>query len=415
MKKSISVLLTTGLVFVTLFSGCSNKTTAVVVSPSEPTTAPTEQPSETEPVVVEPEIEPVTITLTAVGDMLMHAGVSTPGKQADGTYVYDYLFANVKDKIESADIAIVNEEVMFGGDHLGNIGYPCFNVNSALGTGMVNAGFDVVLFATNHTRDQHISGIQNTLNFWKEKHPDTTILGIHEDEASYNSITVKDVKGIKIAMLNYTYDLNGFKLGEGEQHYVDLMDEAHKDKIKSDLERAEQMADIVIVFPHWGSEYVLEETESEQQWAQFFCENGADLIIATHPHVIQPVKWVESENGNKALVYYSLGNFVSLQNRNYTMLGGMAQVSITKDKTGTYVSAYDMDFLVTHYNLNRSHVTTYFLDDYTDELAKQHAVVVKPEPKLDWVNKQYPFTVNDLKKLAEKVCPDLADYEDEIQ
>ena len=411
MKKIISVLLLTGLVFVTL-SGCNQSTTAVVVTPDITDPVLPTEPVETEPVDVEPEIEPVTITLTAIGDMLMHEGVSIPGKQADGTYVYDYLFANVKDKIQAADIAIVNEEVMFGGDHLGNIGYPCFNVNSALGTGMVNAGFDVVLFATNHARDQHISGIQNTINFWKEKHPDTTILGIHEDEESYNSITVKDVKGIKIAMLNYTYGLNGFILKEGEKHYVDLMDEEHKDKIKSDLQRAEKMADIVVVFPHWGTEYVLEETEAEQEWAQFFCENGADLIIGTHPHVIQPVKWVESSNGNKALVYYSLGNFVSCQPRNYTMLGGMAQVAITKDKSGTYVSAYDMDFLFTHYNNNRSHVTTYFLDDYTDELMKQHTLVLKPTESLNWINKQYPMTVKDMKKLAERVCPDLADYED---
>lgn len=411
MKKIISVLLLTGLVFVTL-SGCDNTTSAVVVTPDITDPVLPTEPVETEPVVVEPEIEPVTITLTAVGDMLMHQGVSVPGLQKDGTYVYDYLFEHVKEKIVAADVAIVNEEVMFGGDHLGNLGFPCFNVNSALGTGLVDAGFDVVLFATNHTRDQHISGIQNTLNFWKLKHPDTTILGIHEDEASYNSITVLDIKGIKVAMLNYTYGLNGFILKEGEKHYVDLMLEENKEKIKSDLNRAEQMADIVIVFPHWGDEYVLEETQAEQEWAQFFCENGADLIIGTHPHVIQPVKWVESSNGNKALVYYSLGNFVSCQPRNYTMLGGMAQVSITKDKTGTYVSAYDMDFLFTHYNVSRSHVTTYFLDDYTDELMKEHALVLTPTESLNWINKQHPMTVKDMKKLAERVCPELADYED---
>ena len=411
MKKTLSVLLLSGLVFVSVLSGCKNNTTDVIATPPE-TTTEEQTPEPTTPVIVEPEIEPVTITLTSVGDMLMHAGVSVPGLQADGTYQYDYLFEHVKDKIEAADVAIVNQEVMFGGDHLGNLGYPCFNVNSALGTGLVNAGFDVVLFATNHTRDQHISGIQNTLNFWKEKHPDTTILGIHEDEASYNSITVKDVKGIKIAMLNYTYSLNGFTLKEGEKHYVDLMDAEHKEKIKNDLKLAEKLADIVIVFPHWGTEYVLEETAEEQEWAQFFCENGADLIIGTHPHVIQPVKWVESSNGNKALVYYSLGNFVSCQPRNYTMLGGMAQVSITKDKTGTYISEYDMDFVVTHYNTSRSHVTTYMLDDYTDELVKEHGIVLMPTASLNWINKQYPFTVKDLKKLAEKVCPEQADYED---
>ena len=169
MKKTLSVLLLSGLVFVSVLSGCKNNTTDVIATPPE-TTTEEQTPEPTTPVIVEPEIDPVTITLTSVGDMLMHAGVSVPGLQADGTYQYDYLFEHVKDKIEAADVAIVNQEVMFGGDHLGNLGYPCFNVNSALGTGLVNAGFDVVLFATNHTRDQHISGIQNTLNFWKEKH-----------------------------------------------------------------------------------------------------------------------------------------------------------------------------------------------------------------------------------------------------
>ncbi|MGN0375854.1 MAG: CapA family protein, partial [Butyrivibrio sp.] len=109
------------------------------------------------------------------------------------------------------------------------------------------------------------------------------------------------------------------------------------------------------------------------------------------------------------LVYYSLGNFVSIQYYNFSMLGGMAQVSITKDASGTYISSYDMDFLVTHYTAGRTAVTTYFLDDYTDELAAQHAILIEPNEKYMNVNKNYPFTVEGLKALARQICPDLAD------
>ena len=191
---------------------------------------------------------------------------------------------------------------------------------------------------------------------------------------------------------------------------VDLMTETYKSKIIADMAQAKELADFVVVFPHWGTEYVLTETTAEQEWAQFFADNGADLIIATHPHVIQPVKWVEGAGGNQTLVYYSLGNFVSIQYYNYNMLGGMAQVSITKDSTGTYISEYDMDFVVTHYTGGRVIATTYMLDDYTNELASQHAILVEPGPNYMAVNKNYPFTVEGLKALAEQVCPELADY-----
>ncbi len=355
-------------------------------------------------------VEPITITLSAVGDMLMHGGVSSPAVQADGSYNYDYLFDHVRDIIQGSDIAVVNEEVIFGGNELGIIGYPMFNVRTELGDALVNNGFDVVLHATNHTLDQHDTGVFNTINFWKNNHPDTSYLGIHDSAEDAAKITVKDVNGIKIAMLNYTYGLNGFEVPANEPYLVDLMTDANKDKIADDIARAKELSDFVVVYPHWGTEYNMGISDEQHAWAEFFAEQGVDLVIGTHPHVVEPVEWVESSNGHKMLVYYSLGNFVSIQYYNYSMLGGLAKVSITKDSTGTYVSNYDMDFLVTHYTSGRTAVTTYLLDEYTDELAASHAILTEPGPDFMAINQYYPFTVEGLKSLAKTICPDLAKY-----
>lgn len=414
MKRIFSFLLITILLTTGVMTGCKGNTTDAVATPSESTTEASQDATvdananPTTPPVEEDE--PVTITMTAIGDMLMHGSASFPAVQPDGSYNYDYLFANVLDEIQAADIAVVNQEVIFGGNEIGILGYPQFNVRTEQGDALSKAGFDVVLHATNHTMDQGANGVHNTINFWKNNHPDMTVLGIHESEESFNNITIKEVDGIKLALLNYTYGLNGFSLPADQPYLVNLMTDYTKDKIIADMALAREMADFVVVFPHWGTEYVLTETAEEQQWAQFFADNGADLIIATHPHVIQPVKWIEGAGGNQTLVYYSLGNFVSIQYYNYNMLGGMAQVSITKDSTGTYISDYDMDFVVTHYTAGRAIATTYMLDDYTNELASQHAILFEPSQKYMNVNANYPFTVEGLKALAEQVCPELADY-----
>lgn len=413
MKKKLISAISSASMILMLLSGCSSDVTSANASPETNPSGEITTPAETETTTEEPTteyVDPVTITISAVGDMLMHAGASIPAVQSDGTYNYDYLFANVKDKIQAADLAIVNQEVIFGGNELGLKGYPLFNVRTEQGTALVNAGFDVALFATNHAIDQYAAGTLNTINFWNTTHPDMTYLGIHESQEDADIITVKEVDGIKIAMLNYTYGLNGLKLPEDKPYLVDLMTKYTKDKVVADIAKAKEISDFVIVFPHWGTEYVLNETAEQQEWAQLFADNGVDLVIGTHPHVIEPVKWVEGKDGNRTLVYYSLGNFVSIQYYNYSMLGGMANVSITKDSTGTYVSDYDMDFLVTHYTPGRTAVTTYFLDDYTNELAAQHAILTEPGENYMKVNAHYPFTVEGLKNIAEQVCPDLADY-----
>ncbi len=355
-------------------------------------------------------VAPVSVNLIAVGDMLLHGGIHNSSLQPDGSYNYAHVFEHTKDRIAAADIAVANQEVILGGVELGVSSYPAFNSPQAFGDALVDTGFDVILHASNHTMDKDTVGVLNTIHFWKEKHPDTTFLGINENEDERDTIRIVEKDGIKIAMLNYTYGLNGFSLPADKPYLVNLMDDAHKTEIAQDMKNAREQADFVIVYPHWGTEYMLEATDEQKQWAQFFADNGADLIIGTHPHVVEPVEWITAANGRQTLVYYSLGNYISIQYYNYSMLGGFAEVTITKDSTGTYISDYDMDFLVTHYTAGRTEMTTYFLSDYTDELASRHAILTEPyagqyAEGYRNVNQWYPFTVEGLWNLARQICP----------
>jgi poly-gamma-glutamate synthesis protein (capsule biosynthesis protein) len=328
----------------------------------------------------EPEHTSVNIDLVMVGDILAHEGVYKSGYFDDGTVNFDHIFANVKDDIQAADIAIVNQEVVLGGIELGLSGYPCFNSPYELGDALVNAGFNVVLHATNHALDKGITGIDNTLNFWRENHPEIAVLGIHDEsftDYSTQDIYVYEQEGVKIAILNYTYGTNGIAIPQSRPLIVNLLDE---DKIKTDVARAKELADFVVVCPHWGTEYVYTPDSSQEKWTQLFYDLGVDLVIGTHPHVIEPVEWITSpENDHKMLVYYSLGNFVSNQSEKPRMLGAMAKVTITMDtengeKSSAYISDYSVEPLVTHKLFGPGLITTYNLSDYSDELAAQNRI-----------------------------------------
>jgi poly-gamma-glutamate synthesis protein (capsule biosynthesis protein) len=318
----------------------------------------------------------VDINLMMIGDILAHEGVYNSGKYPDGTYNYDHLFTHILSDIEESDIAIVNQEVVLGGVELGLSGYPCFNSPVELGDALATAGFNVVLHATNHALDKGSIGLDNTMSFWKTQHPEIAVLGIHETQEDYdnNNVYIYEQENVRIAILNYTYGTNGIPLPSGREYIVNLMTEDTQDKIASDIAYAKENADFVIVCPHWGTEYVYTPDSSQKYWAQFFADNGVDLVIGTHPHVIEPVEWVQGSDGHFMLVYYSLGNFVSNQDRIPRMLGAMAKVTITKKDGLTYISNYGVEPLVTHKLFGTGLITTYHLSEYTDELAAENKI-----------------------------------------
>lgn len=323
--------------------------------------------------------------IVMVGDVLLHTPVEESCRRPDGSYDYDSLFTHTNDEISAADLALVNQEVIIGGSELGISGYPCFNADFSLCDSLVRTGFDVICHATNHAMDKGRAGLINCAEHWREQYPQITVLGIHDTPDTSTSCgadpVIIELPELRIAVLNYTYGTNGISLPGDMPYAVDLLNE---EQVAADLCRAEELADFTIVCPHWGTEYRLTPDASQEKWVQFFLENGADLVLGTHPHVIEPVEWVtDPENGHEMLVYYSLGNFVNwtsgtgegVANR---MVGGMAEVTITMNDAGeAEITDYGVRPLVSHVASGYGGVTTYFLEDYTQELEAANEITLQ--------------------------------------
>ncbi|MDE5587609.1 MAG: CapA family protein [Acetatifactor sp.] len=368
----------------------STQTPTDAVLPSEspqpdPTPAPTPSPSP------EPVFEEYDITLLAVGDNLMHMGIVRTGRMDDGTYDYTFLFENIRDYLDAADIKIINQETILAGNELGFSGFPYFNSPTEVGDAIADAGFNVVLHATNHAADQGSEGILNCASYWETFHPEilmTGITGNTDNENGKSEIPLLKVGDITFAILNYTYGPNAEVLSSALRGHLNMLC-AYNEKngqidftslnshVLEDIEQAEQLADIVIVFPHWGTEYQKKPSGYQQKFAQEMTQAGADLIIGTHPHVPQPVEKITSENGNTALCYYSLGNYVSTQKQALCMLEEMAwvtfhvsenDIAIAEDQTGVLP-------LVCHYSSGPIRLeNVYLLEDYTEEQAAGHGI-----------------------------------------
>ena len=378
-KRKISALALVMAMAVSVLAGCGeSKTTSVSTNQSESETATlseTQGASATTVAETTTAYKKTTIDIMMIGDILEHEGVYNSGKMDDGTYNYDHLFAQITSEAQAADISIVNQETILGGVELGLSGYPCFNSAQETGDAEVKAGFNVILHATNHTLDKGLTGVTNTLNYWKESHPEVTYLGINASEEEYNSIYVYEKDGFKVAILNYTYGTNGIPVPDSAPYCVNLLDSEHEEKVVSDIQRAKTMADMVVVCPHWGTEYTYTPTDEQAYWTNIFLTNGVDLVLGTHPHVLEPVETLTDETtGHQMVVYYSLGNFVSNQDFIPRMLGGMAKVTLVKENDKCYIEKYSLVPLVTHKLFGQGLITTYKLSDYTEALASQNRI-----------------------------------------
>ena len=338
--------------------------------------------SATEELSTEPQQEKTPqISIIMVGDILLHTPVEKAALQEDGSYNFDAIFTNLKEDIQAADLAIVNQEVILGGEELGISGYPAFNAPFTVGDSLVEAGFDVVCHGTNHALDKGKKGLLNCLSYWKESYPEIGVLGIHDSKESQDNIYIYEQDGIKVAVLNYTYGTNGIALPEDMPYAVDLLTE---EKVIADISKAEELADFTIVCPHWGTEYQLVQSKAQEKWAGIFVKHGVDLVLGTHPHVIQPIANVtDEESGHEMLVYYSLGNFVNWTSESGTgianrMVGGMAQVTLERTESGeVHIAEYGVEPVVCHLEQGVNGVTVYRLADYTQELAAQNQICLQ--------------------------------------
>lgn len=321
----------------------------------------------------EKEQEENTIEFLAVGDNIAHQPIRESGMQEDGEWKYDHVYQYVKEDVEAADLSLVTQETVFVENRSQVSGYPSFGTPPEFGDALVNAGFDVVAHATNHIMDKGTGSVEYTLDWWKTNHPDTKVLGIHESQEAADEISVITCKKLKLAMLDYTYSLNGITLPSDKQYLVDLFDE---DKAREDIRKAKELADVVIVVMHVGVEYDMDVDEETQQWVDLFLEEGVDIVIGSHPHVVRTMETLTGEDGHKMLVYYSLGNFTSTQNDLPSLLGAMAKITIRKDiKTGEIqIPEHEFIPLLMYYDRENPAAAIYKLEDYPDELIEKHSV-----------------------------------------
>lgn len=295
--------------------------------------------------------EPITINMVATGDIMCHlTNIKNAYNSTSKNYDFSNVFENIKDYTLNADITIGNLETTFAGASRGYTGYPTFNTPEVLGKNLRNIGFDVICTANNHSMDKGYTGVESTLDYLDEYGLDH--MGTARSKEEQDTILVKDVNGIKIAFLAYTYGTNGISIPSGKEYSVNLID---KDLIKDHIALAKQQeVDVICVNMHWGAEYRLTPHSTQEELADFLFENGVDVILGSHPHVLEPMekRTITLEDGSTkdGFVIYSLGNFVSGQIYANTKSTVILDIQITKDSEGkisignvTYTPVYLYD------------------------------------------------------------------------
>lgn len=309
-------------------------------------------------------------SLIAVGDNLIHSSVYKDAARLANGNGYDFkpMITYIKEIVSTYDIAYYNQETILGGTELGLADYPTFNSPYEAGDAMIDAGFNLVSLATNHTMDSGKKAVENSCKYWQSK-DNVLTSGSYCSEEERNEINIKEVNNITYTMLNYTYGTNGMPVANDylvnvwptdidniNNPETDTKYQAYKEQVKEDINKVRDKVDFLIVAMHWGVEYTHEPTAYEKDMASYLASLGVNLIIGTHPHVIQPVTWIDD-----TLVIYSLGNFISAQYQNKSTCTNykcttelMTSLKIEKDikdnQTTIKITNVENELLYNYYN-----------------------------------------------------------------
>ena len=294
------------------------------------------QTSSNEEKIAQEEIRPdVTFTLTAIGDIMCHNTQYWDAYQKEtDTYDFSYVFENVKDYIAAGDISIANIETSFAGKDRGYSNYPVFNSPDELARDVKATGLDIITTAGNHCLDMGYSGLSRTIDVLKNNGIEQ--LGTYKSQEERDTIFIKDVKGIKIAFIDYTYGTNGIPVPSGKEYCVNLID---KNLIKKDIESAKsQNVDMIVACMHWGDEYKTKANKEQEDLADFLFKNGVNVIIGNHPHVLEQMekRTVTLEDGTTqdGFVIFACGNFICDQNAENTRNSIILNLDITRHSDG---------------------------------------------------------------------------------
>lgn len=326
-----------------------------------------------------------------VGDALIHSSVYMDAR-VNGGYDFKPQIEKIKPIASKYDLVYYNQETVLGGTELGLSNYPMFNSPYEVGDAFIDAGFNLVSLATNHTMDKGERGVTNSVNYWN-KHKDKVVTSgqwLSNEEREKSISTIYEKNGIKYAFISYTIWTNGLETPRGKEYLNNVYSE---EKAKADIAKVKDKADIIIVAMHWGTEYSLGVDWQQTKIANFLASQGVGLIIGAHPHVVEPVEYI---NDGKTFVIYSLGNLISDQEGNERLTGLMMTVDIKKkvDVDGTVTvtvenpkaeltytkSNYSKNFKVYPY----SQLNTSILSNYESLKNKYQGVVSQRYPELKW-------------------------------
>ena len=332
------------------------------------------------------------LTLVMAGDALIHDRLYNAAKKDNGYNFKPYLTL-IKEKIKNYDLAYYNQETILGGTEIGLSSYPSFNSPQELGDDMIDTGFNLVSLATNHTMDRGERAVLASRNYWNNQ-DSVYAFGSYSSPEEKKALESKifEKNHIKYAILNYTYSTNGIKVPSGKEYLVNLWNdttnyEGYKEQVLSDIHNLRDKVDVLIVAMHWGREYTHTPTELVKKTAKFLADNGVDIIIGTHPHVIEPIEWIDD-----TLVFYSLGNFISAQVStsctNYKCnVGLLSSLTITKevkeDESTITIDNIENELIYTYHNNYQDYLVIPFsheqiknyLKDY-DKVYEKYAQII---------------------------------------
>lgn len=278
-----------------------------------------------------PAPTPVTYrtTLGAIGDILLHNTVYQDAAADGGSYDFQPMLSLVAEKLDKPGILVANQESLMGGSGLGLSSYPLFNSPFEIGDALKEAGVDLVTMANNHTLDKGEKGILAATE--RLNRIGLPYAGAYASPEDREAIRILESRGIRFAFLAYTCSTNGIPVPSDKPYLVALAD---GERMREELARAGGMADFTVVSMHWGTENETLPNAEQREWARKLADWGADIIIGTHPHVLQPAEWIPRSDGGRTLVLYSLGNFLSAQDRLPQLIGGIATVEAVKTVQG---------------------------------------------------------------------------------
>jgi poly-gamma-glutamate synthesis protein (capsule biosynthesis protein) len=333
------------------------------------------------------------LSLFMVGDALIHDSIYKDA-YSNGTYDFTPMLELIKPISSRYDLAYYNQETILGGESLGYSNYPRFNSPQEVGDAFIDAGFNLVSLATNHTMDKGEQGVLNSVAYWKTKKDKVVYSGqwTSSEERESETSQIYEKNGIKYAFFSYTTWTNGLETPEGKEYLNNVYS---NEKAEADISKIRDKVDVVIVAMHWGTEYSLDVSSKQEEIANYLSNLGVDIIIGAHPHVVEPVEYI---NDNKTLVIYSLGNFISDQGYTERLIGLMMEITINKtvdvdDSVSISIDNPKAELVYTksYYGSKRnfkvypfSQLNDSLLSNYQSLYEKYKNVVSSRYPELEW-------------------------------